>query len=91
MIVWLWDAGPARGVSDDDARARTAAEGFLRSGRASTALVEGAHLVTGIQSMYSGYQRLGRGWVAVPLGGGPVRWVALASGPGDGMPRAGTA
>jgi hypothetical protein len=87
MIVYLWDAPPARGVSDDPARAREAAEGFLCAGRASTALVERAHLVTGIQSLYSGYERMGRGWVAVPLGDGPVRWVALAGEPGDGMPR----
>jgi hypothetical protein len=86
VMVWLWDAGSAHGISDDPARARKAAEGFLCAGRASSALVERAHLVTGIQSPYSGYERLGRGWVAVPLGGGPVRWVALAGDAAGGAP-----
>lgn len=81
MIVWLWDAGSAHGVSDDDGRARDAAEAFIRSGRASSATVERAHLITGIQSLYSGYARLGRGWTTHPRKGGPVRWVALTGEP----------
>jgi hypothetical protein len=79
MIVWLWDAGRAHGISDDPVRARKAAEGFLCAGRASTALVERAHLITGIRSLYSGYERLGRGWTAHPRQDGPVRWVALTA------------
>ena len=77
MICYLWDAGSAHGVSGDGARAREAAEGSMRAGRASSARVERAHLVTGIRSLYSGYERLGCGWITVPRQDGPVRWVAL--------------
>lgn len=37
MIVWLWDAGSGRGVTDDQTRARQAAEALLRGGRADAA------------------------------------------------------
>jgi hypothetical protein len=81
IIVWLWDAGSAHGISDDDARAREAAEGLIRDGRARSARVERACVVAGIQSLYTGYTRLGRGWTARPRRGGTVRWVALEDEP----------
>jgi len=90
MIVWLWDAGSAHGVSDDDARAREAAEALIRDGRATGARVEMA-VMNGVRALDPGYGRLGRGWTAHPRPGAPVRWVALTGEPGDGMPRAGTA
>ena len=68
MTVWLWDAyGPARtglGVTDDEVRARLAAEACLRSGGADTARVEHALLISGICVLTPGYRRTGRGWMA---------------------------
>jgi hypothetical protein len=43
VIVWLWDAtepGGCRGITDDDTRARAAAETCIRDGSASSARVE---------------------------------------------------
>jgi hypothetical protein len=40
VIVWLWDAGSGRDVTDDQARARQAAEMLIRTGRADAARVE---------------------------------------------------
>ena len=55
MIVRLWDAGSGHGVTDDQARARRAAEVLVRSGRADAARVEKALAVTGISALASGY------------------------------------
>jgi hypothetical protein len=80
MIVWLWDAGSAHGVSDDDARAREAAEALIRDGRALSARVEMA-VMNSVRALDPGYGRLGRGWTAHPRQNGPVRWVALTDEP----------
>jgi len=81
MIVWLWDApGPTccgRGVTDDEGRAREAAEACLRNGQASIARVEQAWAVLGIQTLTSGYERIGQGWQAVLQGGG-IAWEPFA-------------
>jgi S-adenosyl methyltransferase len=61
VIVWLWDAGARRGVTDDETRAFQAAEALIRSGQAASARVEKAHLVTGIRALESGYTRTGHG------------------------------
>ncbi len=81
MIVWLWDAGSALGVTDDESRARESAAAFVLSGRAGTARVEQAHFVSGIRALNPGYARLGHGWTAQPLRNGPVRWVPLPDPP----------
>jgi len=81
MTVWLWDAGAARGVTDDETRAREAAEAFIRSGRADTARVERASLVTEVRALTTGYARTGQGWTAQPRRNGPIRWVPLRSHP----------
>jgi hypothetical protein len=85
MIVYLWDAhGPAsaaRGVTDNDARARKAAETCLVTGQATAARVEKAHLMTGIRAQNSGYTRTGHGWTARPRRDGRVRWVPLPASP----------
>jgi hypothetical protein len=81
VIVWLWDAGSARGVTDDESRARRAAEAFMRSGRADTARVEKALAVTGISALASGYLRTGHGWTAQPRRDGLIRWVPLPAAP----------
>jgi hypothetical protein len=75
VIVWLWDAGGGRGVTDDQARARQAAETLIRAGRADAACVEKALLVTGMSALMSGYLRTGDGWTAQPRRDGLIRWV----------------
>ena len=81
MIVWLWDAGSGHGVTDDETRARQAAEVLMRSGQADAARVEKAHLVTGIRALTSGYARTGHGWTAQPRRGGLIAWVPLPASP----------
>lgn len=85
MIVWLWDApGPARaarGVTDDEATARRAAETCLRSGQARSAAVEKAHAVLGVQSLTSGYERTGDGWTAECRQDGRISWMPLPGSP----------
>lgn len=81
MIVYLWDAPPRCGVSDNEKRARAKAEVFLRGGLADAARVEAAVAVTGIRTLECGYDRTGCGWQAVRGPRGGVRWVPLG-GPG---------
>ena len=81
MIVWLWDAGSGRGVTDDQTRARRAAEMLMRSGRADAARVEKALAVTGISALDSGYLRTGHGWTARPRRDGLIQWVPLPAAP----------
>jgi len=81
VIVWLWDAGSGRGVTDDQARARQAAEMLIRTGRADAARVEKAHLVTGLSALTSGYMRTGHGWTAQLRRGGLIQWVPLPASP----------
>lgn len=76
-MVFLWDAGSGRGVTDDEARARQAAEACLRSGRASTEQVEPAQLVTGFAALTSHYQCTGEGWRA-RTAEGRVTWVVFS-------------
>jgi hypothetical protein len=78
MIVWLWDSPGARGVSDDDGRARETAEAVMRASGAGTARVERARLALGYEWMTSGYLRSGYGWSAERHGDG-IRWVPLAA------------
>lgn len=81
MIVWLWDAsGPARkalGVTGDEATAREAAEASLNSG-ACSARVEAAHAVLEIDTLTSGYRRIGHGWTGARRDG-RITWTELAS------------
>jgi hypothetical protein len=80
VIVWLWDApGPdrtGRGITDDGARARHAAEGCIRSGQATAARVERAVTVLGIHTLATGYQRTGDGWSARQHDG-QITWTPL--------------
>jgi hypothetical protein len=85
MIVYLWEAvgrdaaAPlsSLGVSDDDGRARGAAEDCLRSG-ARLAYVESACLATSTVSLVRDYARTGAGWWATPDPAGGVAWVRFA-------------
>ncbi len=88
MIVWLWDAaepGHCRGITDDDARARAAAETCIRNGSASTARVEQARLMIGGFWLTSHYQRTGEGWSA-RQGSGGITWMPLAPAPEAAAP-----
>lgn len=78
--MWLWDAPRARGVSDDGARAKQAAEQAMRAA-AGAARVERAILVSGGSAMGSGYRRLGDGWTGRPRGDGGIRWAPLPQPP----------
>jgi hypothetical protein len=82
VIVWLWDAdGPdraVRGVTDDEERARQAAESWIVSGQAGAAQVERAQFVTGFAALTAHYKRTGHGWTARRArDDGIVTWVPL--------------
>jgi hypothetical protein len=83
VIVWLWDAnGPARtarGVTDDEARARAGAEAFVRSGHANVARVERALARLGIESLTSDYVRMGDGWIVEHHRDGRIAWMPFAA------------
>ena len=66
MIVWLWEAGPAAGVTDDPGKARRTAAFFMRSASTDSAVVEQARFIPGIRSLSAGYERPD----------GAARWVA---------------
>ena len=77
MLVWLWDAGRARGVTDNEVRARKAAEAFMRNNRAIDEARMEMAVVNGPHALNPGYARTGRGWQAVRGPRGGVRWVPL--------------
>lgn len=83
MIVWLWDASvPARcgrGVTDDEERARRAAETWLRSGDAGGARVEKALTVLGCVTLTVAYERTGEGWAAQRGRDGQITWTPLTA------------
>jgi hypothetical protein len=78
VIVWLWDASiPARsgrGVTDDETRARQAAEAWMCSGNAGGVRVEKAFTVLGNATLTVGYERTGEGWAAQRDPGGRITW-----------------
>jgi hypothetical protein len=83
VIVWLWEAnGPTRsgrGVTDDEARARQAAEALVRGGHANAARVEKAFAALGIESLTSGYVRTGHGWAARRRSDGRIAWAPFSA------------
>jgi hypothetical protein len=75
VIVWLWAAGSAEGVTDDYAKARRAAASFMRKTGTSAAVVEQAYLITGIRSLSAGYEKANAPhWVARRHPGGQISW-----------------
>jgi hypothetical protein len=74
VIVWLWSAGPAEGVTDDHARARRTAEAFMRLRQTDTAIIEQASFIPGITSMEIGYENDVLSWVACRQPCGQVTW-----------------
>jgi hypothetical protein len=75
VIVFLWQAGTAEGVTDDREKAQKQAAFFMGRAGASTAVVEQARFTGGNRSLGSGYQ-LAQGlyWVARRHPGGQVSW-----------------
>jgi hypothetical protein len=82
VIIYLWEAVRdtpeprcTLGVSDDERRARDAAEDGLRDGQVGLARVELARLATNARSLTRDYVRTGLGWMATsdPVGG--VTWI----------------
>ena len=84
MIVFLWRADGAdrcgRGISDQAGSARRAARDCLRSGAASSAVVEVAVSDLGMKTLEESYYRTGRGWRAKVGGDGRVWWVPIVGG-----------
>ena len=81
-MVWLWDAGRASGVTDNEMLARQRAGARLRAGQADTARIESAVAEMGLRTMTCGYQRTGSGWQARRGPRGGFRWMPLPGGPG---------
>jgi hypothetical protein len=71
MRVWLWSAGNWRGVTDDEDRAKLAAQASLRDG--GTASVELAIAALGGRELSARYIRTGCGWTARATAG-HVTW-----------------
>jgi len=94
VIVWLWDAGNAHGVTDDESRARKTVTTFMQNNEADSARVESATLVTGVRTLSTVYRRTGMGWSASRDGNGCIRWetvddIPASLGKNDPSPRNG--
>jgi hypothetical protein len=79
IMVWLWDAGSACGVTGEEARARGAAAGCLRDGKSDTARVEKAFLVPGTRTLSLAHYRTGIGWSARRYRNGRITWKPLTA------------
>jgi len=86
VLVYLWTAvdgaRPTQhgniGISDDDGRARGAAEHCLRNGQARMAVVEAAQTVMAAHSLSLSYLPTGAGWWAALGPVGEVQWAEFA-------------
>lgn len=94
--MYLWTA-PGRdtaafrrasGVSDDQSKARQAAELLLRTGQAATAYVECAYTAMAAVTLNSCYVRTGAGWCAQLSQAGQVVWTPF-TGPMAALESAG--
>lgn len=85
--MYLWTApGPetaafrrASGVSDDQSKARQAAELLLRTGQAATAYIECAYTAIASATLNSCYVRTGAGWWAQQSQAGQVVWTPFTA------------
>jgi hypothetical protein len=94
ITCWLWDAGSACGVTDEEPRARKAAAACMRAGVADMARVEKALFAPGVGTLTMLHARTGIGWSAYRRNG-RIRWKPLpAAGepavPGHGRGKAAT-
>ena len=74
MIVFLWSAGTAEGVTDNPRKAHDDAAALMRSQEADTALVEKAYFIPGFGSLETGYLPAGPCWTARRHPNGRVSW-----------------
>ena len=76
MIVYLWSAGTAEGVTDSPRKARRHAAAWMGRQKADTALIEQAHFIPGIESMEAGYTRTPRDpyWAGRRHPSGRISW-----------------
>jgi hypothetical protein len=86
VIMYLWTASGhdvadfrAGGVSDDQARARNAAEALLRAGKAGTAYIECAYTAMTTSTLSLCYVRTGAGWRARLGEAGQVVWTPFTT------------
>lgn len=87
MLVYLWTTVAPEtpvphgnlGISDDDGRARGAAEHCLRTGQARLAFVQAAQIVIAAHSLSLCYLPTGPSWWATPGPAGEVQWVESTS------------
>jgi hypothetical protein len=84
--MYLWTASGhdiasfrAAGVSDDQARARNAAEALLRTGKAGTAYIERAYTAMATSTLSLCYVRTGTGWQARLGHAGRVDWTPFTT------------
>jgi len=78
MLLWLWDTcdpGQYRGVTDDETKARRAAESCITRGLATAARVESARFAMNA-GLQASYQRTGIAWTA-RASGQRVRWFSV--------------
>jgi hypothetical protein len=82
VIVRLWSAGSAEGVTDRRAKACRTAASFIQSCGADTAVVEMAYFDDGVRSLSAGYMIAdARRWVARRHPSGRVSWGASLAKP----------
>ena len=83
MIVFLWSAGTASGVTDSQRTARRHAATWMRSQQADAALIEQAHFIPGIESLDTGYERASRDphWAGRRHPGGRISWQLCVRAP----------
>jgi hypothetical protein len=77
VIVWLWDAGSVKGVTDNESHALKVAEVSMHGTDAATVRVESAVLVIGVCTLTMGYRRTGMGWLARRVSNGSIAWEPL--------------
>lgn len=85
MYIWTASGTPAArfrkasGVSNDQRRARQAAENALRTGRSGTAYVERVYTAVATPTLSLSYVRTGTGWEARLGRAGRVEWKPFTS------------
>jgi hypothetical protein len=80
---WTWDGtadgGAARGLSDDETRARDAAEAWLRANPGATAVLTRAHLADGATTLSAFWVRTGHPKQSRRLHNGRITWVRVTA------------
>lgn len=74
MIVFLWSAGTAAGVTDSSGKARRHAAQWMRRQDSNTARVEPAHFLPGTETLDAGYISRDLHWAGRRHPSGRVTW-----------------